>query len=242
MRTRMPRSARSPGKGQTEGMDAATRRRLRFLAGFAAYFIALWLLWGTPVVFPLKVFVVLLHEISHGLAAIATGGSIQRIGIEWNEGGYCFCPGGNAFLTLSAGYLGSLVWGALLLLIANGAAKRHRVTLFTIGTIIAVVTVLYVRNVFGLVFGAAAGAALIGAARSLTPPWNRGILTVLGLTSCLYAILDIKSDVIDRPGIRSDAAMLAELTHVPTMVWGFLWIGIALAVCFVLGRRIWRKA
>ena len=35
----------------------STHRKLRFLAGFAVYFGALWLLWGTPIVYPLKIFV-----------------------------------------------------------------------------------------------------------------------------------------------------------------------------------------
>src|SRR5687767_6945732 len=51
-----------------------TRRRLAFLAGFAVYFSLLWTFWDTPVVYPLKIFVVLLHELSHALAAWATGG------------------------------------------------------------------------------------------------------------------------------------------------------------------------
>ena len=47
----------------------------KFLArlGLAA---VLLLLWDSFVVYPFRIFVVFLHEISHGLAAIATGGSI----------------------------------------------------------------------------------------------------------------------------------------------------------------------
>lgn len=224
------------------GMTATTKRKLKFAAGFTAYFAAIWLLWNTPVVYPLKVFVVMLHEISHGLAAIATGGGIQRIELTFDQGGACYCGGGNAFLTLSAGYLGSLAWGAALLLIAVGATKRHRITLMAIGALVAAVTVLYIRKPFGLIFGLVSGVALIAAARKLPPPINRGILTVLGLTSCLYAILDIKSDIIDRPDAHSDAYMLSQMTHIPTVVWGFLWIGVALGVSALLVRRIWRRA
>lgn len=227
---------------ERQGLEESTKRRLRFLAGFTAYFIALWLLWNTPVIYPLKVFVVLLHEISHGVAAIATGGSIRRILLDMNEGGACYCPGGNAFLTLSAGYLGSLAWGVLLLLIATGRPRRHRVTLMTVGVILLVMTVLYVRTIFGILFGAAAGLALVWSAKRLAPPVNQAILSVLGLTSCLYAILDIKSDIIDRPGLQSDAAMLEELTAVPTVVWGILWIAVALIVSGLLLRRIYRRA
>ena len=76
--------------------------------------MALWLFWSTPIVYPVKIFVVLLHEISHAAMAVATGGTIQRIELSSLEGGACYCPGGNAFLTASAGYLGSSAWGGLM--------------------------------------------------------------------------------------------------------------------------------
>ena len=68
-------------------MTNATSRKLRFLAGFAVYFGALWLLWDTPVVYPLKIFVVLLHEASHGMVAVATGGSVHAITLNPQQGG-----------------------------------------------------------------------------------------------------------------------------------------------------------
>ena len=42
--------------------------KLRFLLGFGFFFVALWFLWDTALVYPLKIFVVLLHEISHAIA------------------------------------------------------------------------------------------------------------------------------------------------------------------------------
>ena len=38
-----------------------------------------------------------------------------------------------------------------------------------------------------------------------------------------------------------DARMLAELTHVPTLVWGVLWIVIAIAVSWWLLSRTYRR-
>ncbi len=77
---------------------------------------------------------------------------------------------------------------------------------------------------------------MIAAGKYLPEDSNDFILKVIGLTSCLYAVLDIKSDVLDRPYLRSDARMLAELTHLPTIFWGLLWITIAViaAVLFLL--------
>ncbi len=223
-------------------MRRRTKRRLGFLAGFAAYFVGLWLLWNTPVVYPLKLFVVLLHEISHGLVAVLTGGEIRAIVVTADEGGLCRCPGGSPFLTLSAGYLGSLGWGALILAGAVRGGRWARATAGTIGAIVLLLSLLYVRNAFGLLFGLAVGGALLAGAWRLPLRAVLALLLALGLTSCLYAILDIKSDVLDRPHLASDAALLAEVTGVPTLAWGLLWIAIALFVSWRLLAWAWRRA
>lgn len=221
---------------------ASRKKRIRFLLGFAVYLGVLWWLWDTPLVYPLQVFVVFLHEISHGIVAVATGGSIQKITLSPGLGGACHCAGGNAFLTLSAGYLGSLFWGALILEVAHRAGRHAGTVVQGMGGILVVLTLLFVRGAFGVVFGLLFGSALLLAARQLTPAWNRALLTVVGLTSTLYAILDIKSDILDRPHLRSDARMLAELTGVPTLVWGTLWISIALVVSILLFLRSMDRA
>jgi hypothetical protein len=222
-------------------MKPATRRRTRLLLGIAAFYIALWLLWLTPVIFPLKIFVVLLHEISHAVAALATGGAVERIVLNMNQGGATYILGGNAFLILSAGYLGSLLWGILLIEIAGARTRRARWALGVLGAFVLLVAALYVRNLFGFVFTALFGAALIASARQLPARGVANVLLVLGLTSALYALLDIRSDIIARPHVRSDAAMLAELTGVPTLAWGFLWIGLAIAACWIALRRWLRR-
>jgi len=226
----------------TDRTRSAARRKLTFVAGFAIYFAALWLLWDTPAIYPLKIFVVMLHEISHGIASLATGGTIDRIVLDPRQGGACHCGGGNAFLTLSAGYLGSLLWGVALLALA-GARRISNATLLTvIGGLVVLLTALYVRNGFGLLFGLGFGSALLIAGRKLGPLASKVVLTTLGLTSCLYAILDIKSDVLDRPHLQSDAAMLAEITPLSTTAWGAVWIGVAVIVSGVAFARAYSAA
>lgn len=223
-------------------MSERARSKLRFLLGFTLFFAALWLLWNTVLVYPLKIFVVLLHETSHAMAAVVTGGSIQRITLDPLQGGACYCPGGNAFLTLSAGYLGSLLWGGLMISVARSKRVRADMVNSLVGGLVVGLTILYVRNGFGVAFGIAFGVAMIAASRKLSASLNRSLLLTLGLTSALYAILDIKSDVIDRPDLESDAHMLAELTGIPTVAWGVLWITAALAFSFWLLRRAYQDA
>lgn len=221
---------------------SSSKSKLEFVIGYTLFFVALWLFWDTPLVYPVKIFVVLLHEVSHAAIAIATGGTIERIELSPLEGGACYCPGGNAFLTASAGYLGSSVWGGLMFTAAR--AKRVRAEWVTgfIGILVVTLSVLYVRTTFGLVFGVLFGLGMTVVARQATRSLNRTLLLGLGLTSVLYAILDIKSDILDRPGIESDAFILAQMTGVPTLVWGVVWITVALGFSFWLLRGAYRDA
>ncbi len=219
----------------------STRRRLRFLGGFLLYFCLLWILWDTAVVYPLKIFVVLLHEASHALAAVATGGQADRIVLDPFQGGVAYTRGGNRFLILSAGYLGSLLWGAALVFLAFLRRPRPRWLVGGLGVAVVLFTVGFVRSWFGLVFGLTFGAGLLAVARYFSTQAHRAVLLGLGLTSVLYAILDIKSDILDRPHLRSDAAVLGEMTGIPTLVWGVLWMGLALAVGGWLLRWMWRR-
>ncbi len=214
----------------------------RFLLGFAVYFGLIWTFWESPAIYPIKIFVVLLHELSHAAATVLTGGTVTEITLDAMQGGATYSRGGSRFVVLSAGYLGSLVMGAILLAGGLELKKGLRPALGLVAFIVLATTLLLIRSAFGFAFGIGAGFALLGVARYLPAVASRVVLTTLGLTSCLYAILDIKSDVLDRPGARSDAYMLSEMTGVPTMVWGVLWIGIAFLVSALLLRWAYRRA
>jgi len=216
---------------------ALSRNARRLVVPLAA--VAFLALWDSPVVFPLKVFVVFLHELSHGLAAILTGGSIERIELSVHEGGFCITRGGWRFVVASAGYLGSLAWGAALLLL-GARGRSGRLVLGFVGFVFLAATVLFVRNLFGISYGLVAGSALLLCAVRLSPSANDVLTKVLGATSCLYAVWDIGSDTLSRSVAGSDATTLARMTGIPGVIWGVLWIAIALAVtawCFARASR-----
>jgi hypothetical protein len=223
-------------------MTRKAKRQQAFVAGFAIYFAVLWMLWNTVAVYPLKIFVVLLHELSHAIAVWSTGGIVDRITLDPRQGGVTFARGGSAFIALSAGYLGSLLWGCGLVVVAHLKRVHAGWVMGAIGLLVLDLTFFYLRGPFAVVFGVLFGAAVLVAGWKLPELWNRRSVLVLGMTSCLYAVLDIKSDVLDRPTLPSDAAMLAELTGWPTVFWGLLWIAIALGVCTLLLRWAWQRA
>ena len=192
-------------------------------------FIGIVFLWDTLFVYPLKIFVVFMHEVSHGLAAIVTGGRIVEIQVNPQQGGHALTQGGSRFWTLTAGYLGSLLWGGLILLLA---ARTHldKAISVLIGLGMVAISIGFGESTFTYLFGIGFGVVLLAVGFFLPEVVNDWILRVIGVTSCLYAILDIKSDVLDRAHLRSDARMLSEVTGLPTEFWGILWILIAIAL------------
>ncbi len=186
-------------------------------------------LWSTLALYPIKLFVVLLHEISHGIAALLTGGEILTIEVNERIGGYCQYRGGNRLIVASAGYLGSLVWGGLILIVAS-RTDHSRIMGTIIAAVMLVVTLLRVRNTFGVLY-TAGGAVLLFVLCRFLPTWMvQVMMQFLGTASCLYVVVDIYEDVISVSQNGSDADTLASLTDIPALFWGIVWALIAVAL------------
>ena len=192
------------------------------------------LLWDHPVLLPLKLLVVFFHEASHALVTVLTGGTVLALEIDLQQGGHVRATGGNRFLSLSAGYLGSLAWGLAVYLLAV-KTRRQKTLMALLGLAVAGIAVAYVRDLFSLAFCGLTGLAMLGLGRWLNRQSNDFLLRLIGLTSMLYAPLDIYSDTIARAELPSDARMLAEEFGGATVVWGGVWMAISLlAVAYAL--------
>lgn len=193
-------------------------------------------LWQTPVIVPLKLLVVFLHELSHAATTILTGGDVISLSVSAEQGGAVWSRGGSRFLILSAGYLGSLLIGVALLFVA---VKTHadRTVMAGFGALMLLVAVLYVRESFALMFCVGTGVAMIAMARFLPRDVNDLVLRVIGLTSMIYVPYDIFSDTIARSGLQSDARMLAEEFGGATVMWGGIWLVISVVVIVVALRK-----
>ncbi|MDX8350021.1 M50 family metallopeptidase [Cognatiyoonia sp. IB215446] len=191
--------------------------------------VLVFALWQTPVVIPLKILIVFFHELSHAAATILTGGEVISLSVSADQGGVVWSRGGNRFLTLTAGYLGSLLIGVGLLVAAT-RSKADRAIMAACGVVMLVVAGLYIRDFFALSFAIGIGVAMLLMSRFLGHAANDLALRVMGLTSMIYVPYDIFSDTIARSNLRSDARMLAEEFGGTTMMWGGLWLVLSLVV------------
>jgi hypothetical protein len=192
-------------------------------------FVVAVIFWHSFLIYPIKLFVVILHEFSHGIAAVLTGGSIVKIEINQQVGGVCYTMGGSRFIVASAGYLGSIFWGGLILIIAV-RTKYDNIMGMIIGGFLILLSALYIRNLFGFLFTAGFGALLAIVSYKAKNVVIDLVMKFLGMISCLYVIIDIKEDLIDRSNIGSDADAIARLlgSQSLSVLIGIVWILIAI--------------
>lgn len=88
---------------------------------FCGYVVLIAILWYFPVKLvrnllkPFKWQAVAFHELGHAIACKLTCGSVRYITLDVNEGGATQMAGGVPAITYPAGYLGSSLFGALLI-------------------------------------------------------------------------------------------------------------------------------
>src|SRR5258708_28955603 len=197
----------------------------KLLFALAASAVLGVLFWNTWPLYPFKLLVVLMHESSHALATLLVGGSVDQIRISPDQGGVTmsrFVPTLlHRIVVSSAGYVGSTVSGCVLLWVA-ARSKEGRWPLIALAAWCALVTLLYVRDVFTLLFVAGCAVALALLARFGAPLLRRGVLVFLAAFSCSYALYDIRDDLLHVSSWSggTDADALAKATYIPALVWG----------------------
>ena len=191
------------------------------------------LLWHSPILVPFKIFVVFVHETGHALAAVCTGGRVLSMVVTPWESGAVQYIGGAPLLVASAGYVGSALFGGVMLLLA-GRPHWAPAIFASLAVLFGVVTLWFVRHTFGVMFGLGT-AALCGLLAWKRLPGSYYLIDVLAVMSALYALYDL-SDFL-RFGARTDAVILAQITYVPAFVWAGLWSAISVLVIVTAGKR-----
>ena len=190
--------------------------------------------WHSPLLWPLKVLVVMIHETGHAVATLLVGGSVDRVVISANESGHCLSriplSKFGQIAVYSAGYVGSAL-AASVLLLATLRFRLRRPILVAAAIWLVVMAVLYGGSLFTVIFCVGTALALAAAARWL-PSTGVEILNLFLAGFCaLYALVDLRLDLwSSEVRARSDAALLAELTWIPALVWAAIWTVLSVAL------------
>jgi hypothetical protein len=222
------------------------------LAGAAALLLTL-VPWLWPLNYPFRLLITIVHELSHGLAALATGGSFLRFVVFSNGEGAAYTAGGWRALVIPAGYLGAALFGAALILLGRGH-RWSRVVLGVIGAttlllslrygIPSVLSAQWAGGLIATLSGALLGAGFLLAAHRASPAWALFLTNLVAIAAGLTAFADLFALVgISRfaqgvaGGPATDARAMAELTFIPAIAWAVLW---ALVAAALIGGAAWR--
>jgi hypothetical protein len=213
----------------------ATRRTLWAPLAIGVAVVALW---NTPLVYPLKVLTVMLHEMCHALATLATGGEVKEIKTQWDESGHTLSSGGWAWAIYPAGYLGTALLGAIAISIRRPAAQRA--FMIALGAAYTVLHAMY-GNWRALDFWVGVGTGALLIALSFAAEWLcDAAFNLLGIVLCLYTAHDVTSDLLGPQVGQTDAGLLAHHWHADWLARpiGIAWV---LACLGLLGWAVWRR-
>lgn len=189
---------------------------------------------------PFNQFEVFLHEMSHAIACVFTGGWVSGLTIVEDgkgHGGLTFTHGGIPFIYSQAGYIGETLWGCLLIALSR-FPRLSRAILITIGVGMALVSIyfmtgamfmpgMFLQAIGSLIWGLAISAGLIWVGAKLSERWAHPLLLFIAVQSCLSSLSGVWVLFLQSmgafPGTWSDATNMERMTHIPAMFWGVSW-------------------
>ena len=216
------------------------------------------LLWFIPfaefLTYPFRIFVTFIHEGGHALAALLTGNSVASLSVAMNASGETYSTKGGLIsqvIVSSAGYIGSMAFGALLLVLIRKAIAARLVLLgcaifvFTLTMIYGLFKPLFTINAwsgipFTLFAGITISVGLVLIARFATAKVAAFFTSFLAVQCVLNALFDLKTVFFlsspFAPTVATDAVNMANATGIPALFWTVIWIGLALGILWFAMR------
>ena len=244
------------------GLSQDARPQAKTLLFAAGLSIALWFIPFAEILsYPFRIFVTFIHEGGHAVAALLTGNSVQSLSVAMNASGETYTTQGGMFaqmLVSSAGYLGAMTFGALLLVLIRKAVAA-RIVLAGSALLILILTTVFGlikpmvagswSSLAGIPFTFFAGIALaiglVAVARFASPRVATFVLSLLAVQCILNALLDLKPVFFlsspFAPSVQTDAANMAAATGIPAVIWTIIWILAAFGI-LMLALRLYVAA
>lgn len=216
------------------------------------------LLWFIPfaefLTYPFRIFVTFIHEGGHALAALLTGNSVASLSVAMNASGETYTTQGGLISQVfisSAGYIGSMAFGALLLTLIRKAIAARLVLLgcaifiFTLTMIYGLFKPIFSMNAwsaipFTLLAGTAISVGLVLIAKFATARVATFFTSFLAVQCVLNALFDLKTVFFLSspfgPAVQTDAVNMAHATGVPAIFWTVIWIALALGILWFAMR------
>jgi len=222
----------------------------------AAISVVLWFIpFAEFVTYPFRIFVTFIHEGGHAIAALLTGNSVSSLSVAMNASGETYTTQGGIISQVfisSAGYVGAMAFGALLLALIRKAVAA-RLVLLGCGIFIFTLTMIYglFKPIFSwsawsgipftLLAGTVLSVGLVLIARFASARVATFFVSFLAVQCVLNALFDLKtvfflSSPLELTPRATDALNMAQATGIPAIFWTVIWIFLALGILWFAMR------
>ena len=237
------------------GISKDARPQATTLLIDAAISIVLWFVPFAEVLsYPFQIFVTFIHEGGHAIAALLTGNSVESLSVAMNTSGETYTSKGGVLSQVfvsSAGYLGAMAFGAVLLVLIRRSVAA-RVVLIGSAAIVSALTLIFglfkpiitgtsLSGIpFTLIAGALLSVGLVALARFASPRVASFFVSFLAVQCVLNALLNLKTvfflSTPFAPSVHTDAMNMYNATGIPAVFWTILWIAIAFGILWFAMR------
>ena len=217
--------------------------------------VVLWFIpYAEVLTYPFRIFVTFIHEGGHALAALLTGNSVASLSVAPNASGETYTTQGGVISEIfisSAGYLGAMAFGGLLLVLIRKAVQA-RIVLLASGILIFALTMIFglikplftFSGLWGVPFTLLAGivisVGLVLIARFASARVATFFVSFLAVQCVLNALFDLKTVLFlsapFKPAVPTDAVNMANATGIPALLWAVAWIALALCILWFVMR------
>jgi len=194
------------------------------------FFLDVLIPFGGLVLYPIKLFVTFLHEFGHAFGAFITGGDVIALQVNSNGSGVTTTSGGARAVTIMGGYLGSALFGNLLLYIGIRKPESTKITLIAIAIVMNICGLIWFSSAFNLIFIILFSIALFFISK--IEKVNRYVLMFLGGAAVLHIISDFNV------GPSSDLEAYEQVMGLTDTIWMYIWLGIVLVMTFFNVKKI----
>jgi hypothetical protein len=199
--------------------------------------ISIVLLWIIPHVFRRYALHVgtYCHELCHGVASLVTGGIFRQFRVHPSGGGVCLTSGGNSKIITSAGYVGTVVLGAIC--IASSIDQGQLTSIMRIAAVLLAISTIKAGDlhtaIVGIVTAAVLGLSTLwpDAATACIMMNLMGVILVWQGVGALKVLFQIS---VMEKNTGSDAEVMAHLTGRSPLHWAIVFGGIAAIVLILL--------
>lgn len=228
------------------------RPQVKALLVAALLSLALWFIpFAWVLTYPFQLFVTFIHEGGHALASVLTGHSVRSLSVSLDTSGLTqtLVPVEGSFfskmLISSAGYVGAIAFGALMLWLVRKRVKA-RFVLVGSAVIIAGLTSVFgflmpltnfSLNPFTLLAGALITAGLLAAAKYLGPRARNFLVSFLAVQCVLNALFGLRDLLLISATSEkhTDAVNMASLFPYiwplnTSIFWGLFWAAISFVI------------